>query len=219
MSAVQEVVVPEPDTGVSKLPWLSVVNRVQRRGTVPTSEQLNEWVEAVAATNSRQAFAALFKHFAPRVKAYMMLCGSSETSAEELAQETMVSLWRKAKLFDPNRAALSTWIFAIARNLRVDSLRRDNVPLVPDEEDLATQLVDPGPAVEDCVWTGENAVRIRLAMSQLSPEQKHLLSLSFFKDHPHPEIAQELGLPLGTVKSRIRRALARLRELLEGMQQ
>lgn len=162
---------------------------------MPTSEQLNEWVEAVAAANNRQAFAALFKHFAPRVKSYMMLCGSSETSAEELAQETMVSLWRKAKLFDPKRAALSTWIFAIARNLRVDSLRRDNVPLVPDEEDLATQLVDPGPALEDGVWTGQNAVRVRLAMAQLSPEQKHLLSLSFSKITPIQRLRKSLGFP------------------------
>lgn len=199
-------------------PWLSIVTKEQRRGPVPTSEDLNEWLEAVALSGDRQAFAALFKHFAPRVKAYVMTCGTSDALAEELTQETMVSVWRKAAQFDPSRAAVSTWIFTIARNLRVDHLRRQGNHLLADDEEQANQLPDPLPALDEQVLVREREARLRRAMSSLSKEQAHILRLSFFEEHAHSRIAQELGLPLGTVKSRVRLALGRLRRLLEDLE-
>ncbi|VTU22266.1 Sigma-K factor [Variovorax sp. PBS-H4] len=185
---------------------------------MPTPEELNALFRAVALAGDRQAFAALFKHFAPRVKAYLMLCGTGEAVAEELTQETMVSLWRKAALFDPDRAGLSTWIFAIARNLRVDHLRRAGNRTVADEDDQASQIPDPLPALDEQVLARQRESRVRAAMSRLSQDQAHILRLSFFEEHPHARIAEELGLPLGTVKSRVRLAVSHLRRLLEGLE-
>ncbi|GAA4352384.1 hypothetical protein GCM10023165_41550 [Variovorax defluvii] len=198
-------------------PWLSVVTQEHRRGPVPTSEELNAWLKAVAAAD-RQAFAALFKHFAPRVKGYLMLSGTREALAEELTQETMVSVWRKAAMFDPARAGASTWVFTIARNLRVDHLRRQGNHLLADEDQQAEQLPDALPALDDQVLAREREARVRDAMARLSEEQARILRLSFFEEHPHARIAQELGLPLGTVKSRVRLAVGHLRRLLEGLE-
>ncbi|QRF57310.1 sigma-70 family RNA polymerase sigma factor [Variovorax paradoxus] len=200
----------------SPSPWLSIVTQDQRKRPVPTPDQLAEWLEAVARDGNRQAFAALFKHFAPRVKSFLMLAGASDALAEELTQETMVNVWRKARLFDPQRASPSTWVFAIARNRRVDFMRRQGNHLLADIDDEAAELPDPAPALDEQVLACENEARIRSAMARLSPEQVHILRLSFFEDQAHPKIAQALNLPLGTVKSRIRAAIGRLRQLLEG---
>ncbi|WP_077001129.1 sigma-70 family RNA polymerase sigma factor [Variovorax sp. KK3] len=202
----------------SATPWLSIVTKEQPRGFVPSSEELNTWLRAVALAADRQAFAALFKHFAPRVKAYLMLRGASEPLAEELTQEAMVSVWRKAATFDPARAGASTWIFTIARNLRVDHLRRQGNHLLSDDDEQASQMLDPLPALDDQVLAREREARVRKAMSRLSEEQAQILRLSFFEEHPHAQIAQELGLPLGTVKSRARLAISHLRRLLEGLE-
>ncbi|VTU15785.1 Sigma-K factor [Variovorax sp. RA8] len=201
-----------------RAPWLSIVTKEERRGSVPTPEELNALFRAVALAGDRQAFAALFKHFAPRVKAYLMLCGTGEAVAEELTQETMVTLWRKAALFDPERAGLSTWIFTIARNLRVDHLRRPGNRTVADEDDQASQIPDPLPALDEQVSARQRESRVRAAMSRLSQDQAHILRLSFFEEHPHARIAEELGLPLGTVKSRVRLAVSHLRRMLEGLE-
>lgn len=166
---------------------------------------------AIAARADRQAFAALFSHFAPRVKAYLMRQGASSVAAEELAQETLLAAWRKAALFDPSRAGASTWIFTIARNLRIDALRRDRpVPAADDPTDTPDQ-----PPADAVVLAAERDDRVRRALKALSREQAEVIELSFFSDAPHAAIAERLGLPLGTVKSRLRLALARLRALLE----
>ncbi|WP_307611614.1 sigma-70 family RNA polymerase sigma factor [Variovorax boronicumulans] len=201
----------------AKSPWLSIVTKDQQRGAMPTNEELSGWLQAVARAGDKQAFAALFKHFAPRVKSFLKMCGASDTLAEELTQETMVSVWRKAGTFDPQRSAPSTWIFSIARNHRVDHLRRRGNHLLADEENLTDLVPDPTPSPADQVLAGEREARVRHAMSQLSPGQRQLLHLSFFEEHAHARIAHDLDLPLGTVKSRIRLAVARLRQLLEGL--
>ncbi|OUM02339.1 sigma-70 family RNA polymerase sigma factor [Variovorax sp. JS1663] len=218
MHTVREPTITAAKPAAQRSPWLSIVTQEHRRGPVPTTEELNGWLRAVAAAADRQAFAALFKHFAPRVKAYLMLCGTSEALAEELTQETMVSVWRKAAMFDPVRAGASTWVFTIARNLRVDYLRRQGNHLLADEGQQAEQLPDPLPSLDEQVLAREREARVRGAMSRLSEEQAQILRLSFFEEHPHARIAQELGLPLGTVKSRVRLAIGRLRRLLEGLE-
>ena len=199
-------------------PTLSVVPREWCKGSMPTSEELNDWAKAVAATRDRQAFAALFKHFAPRVKAHLARAGCTPQAAEELAQETMISVWSKAISFDPQRAGLSTWIFTIARNLRIDRHRRDaGVPGSGggwDDEDYLEQIADPAASPEEQLCTGRRESGVRQALATLSSEQTLLLRLSFYDEHPHSQIARELNIPLGTVKSRIRLAVHQLRRLL-----
>jgi RNA polymerase sigma-70 factor (ECF subfamily) len=173
----------------------------------------------VAVRQDRAAFARLFAHFTPRVKRYLMQCGSPEVQAEELAQEAMAAVWRKATLFDPGRAAASTWIFAIARNLRIDALRRRQGPegRAADDEGAFDfdQLESDQPSPEACLETQRLNQRLHGALAQLPPEQLQVLRLSYYEDEPHARIAAELGIPLGTAKSRVRLAVAQLRRLLE----
>lgn len=190
---------------------------------MPTSDELIELVRAVALTGDRRAFAVLFKHFAPRVKAYLIRTGTASELAEDLTQETMVAVWRKAAQFDPGRAQLSTWIFTIARNLRVDALRRQRdarsgdgpgTPTDPDADPLG-HLVHDAPALDEQLAEVRRAATVRQALRQLAPEQLQVVWLAFSDEQSHARIASELNLPLGTVKSRIRLALNHLRRLLQ----
>jgi RNA polymerase sigma-70 factor (ECF subfamily) len=163
----------------------------------------------IAAVSDRAAFAELFQHFAPRVKSYGMRLGAPGPAAEELAQETLLKVWRNAAQFDPARASASTWIFTIARNLRIDAQRRDRPPPEPAED------VDPSPLADAVISGAEQEARVRRALGGLTPEQLQVIQLSYFSETPHAAIAESLGLPLGTVKSRLRLAMGRLRALLE----
>ncbi|WP_257624912.1 sigma-70 family RNA polymerase sigma factor [Variovorax boronicumulans] len=185
---------------------------------MPTSEELNGWAQAVAQSGDRQAFAALFKHFAPRVKSYLMRLGTSEGLAEELAQEAMVNVWRKAQSFDAGRASASTWIFTIARNLRVDHFRRQGNRMAEASDDEEIDQPDPLPQPDVLLLVRQRESGVREAMAQLSAEQAQVLRLSFYEDQPHAQIARELGIPLGTVKSRVRLAVHHLRRLLGGLE-
>lgn len=175
----------------------------------PAPAQLNDLVLLVAEVRDRKAFETLFAHFAPRVKAYLLRLGAGSAVAEDLAQEAMLSVWRKASLFDPSRASAATWIFTIARNLRIDALRRERRPDF-DPNDPAL-VPDDGPGGDALLMREDEEARIRDALAQLPPEQAEVVRLSFFADKPHSAIAMELGLPLGTVKSRLRLAMARIR--------
>jgi RNA polymerase sigma-70 factor (ECF subfamily) len=169
-------------------------------------------ITAIAATRDRAAFALLFEHYAPRLKAYMMRLGADSEFAEEITQETMLTLWRKAALFDPTRASASTWIYTILRNLRIDALRR--MQRVAKELDPTDELVSPESA-DHLLDASERATRLHMALATLSSEQAEVIRLSFFDDRPHAEIERLLGIPLGTVKSRLRLAMARLRLLMD----
>jgi RNA polymerase sigma-70 factor (ECF subfamily) len=170
-----------------------------------------DMIGAIASHADRDAFAALFGHFAPRVKSYMLRMGAEPQLAEELAQETLLAVWRKAAAFDRAKAAPSTWIFTIARNLRIDAARRDR-RREPVEDPSDAPPAEPIP--DDSLAAVQSESRIRTALGALPPEQAQVVRLSFFSDKPHSEIAEELKLPLGTVKSRMRLAMNRLRELL-----
>lgn len=174
-------------------------------GTGPTDADL---IRAVAH-GDRDAYVDLFKRYAARIKAFLMRAGASEPDADEIAQEVMVSVWRRAASFDPGRAAASTWIFAIARNRRIDVIRRTRRP-APDPEDPLFQP-DPGPDGLATVSLAEREARVRASLAALSPEQREILRLAFYDGLTHGEISARSGLPLGTVKSRLRLALARLR--------
>ncbi|CAN5805736.1 sigma-70 family RNA polymerase sigma factor [soil metagenome] len=185
---------------------------------MPTSEELNNLAKAMAADGDRAAFVILFKHFAPRVKSYLMRSGSPDGQAEELSQETMVLMWRKSAQFDPAKASVSTWIFTIARNLRIDSHRRRGGLVIDSEPDEGHEMADTAATPEEQVLAGERERGVRLAMARLPVEQARILQLSFFEEHPHSRIAQDLCLPLGTVKSRIRLAMNQLRRMLDGLE-
>lgn len=170
-------------------------------------------IVAVAKNRDRIAFAELFNHFAPRIKAFLLRGGTPAELAEELAQEAMLIVWRKAYLFDPAGASASGWVFRIAQNLRIDAARRaQRADRITTEFAFEPAEVDAPEAVVDAAQLEE---KVRSAMAQLSPEQLKVITLSFFESRPHAEIAAILKLPLGTVKSRIRLAFLRLRALLD----
>jgi len=171
---------------------------------------LSALIVAIAERGDREAFAGLFNHFAPRVKAYLIRLGATPEAAEELAQETLLTVWRRAAGFDPARAAASTWIFAIARNLRIDLARRERRPL-PGEQQPPEEVRRPDAELEAV----QDERRVAIALAALPAEQAEAVRLAYFSDKPHAQIALDLSLPLGTVKSRIRLAMARLRVLLE----
>jgi RNA polymerase sigma-70 factor (ECF subfamily) len=178
--------------------------------TIP--HNFSELLVSVASGQDKAAFSKIFIHFAPRVKSYMMKLGSDETMAEELAQQTLLQIWRKAQLFDPKKAAASTWIFRIARNLRIDGLRRKKHFLVDDFD--FTEIPDDKENQEISISQKETAAIVREALNELSDDQATALRLSFYDGLSHADIADRLRLPLGTVKSRIRLAFSRLRVTL-----
>lgn len=170
-------------------------------------------IRAVAGHGDRTAFAELFDHFAPRVKSYLIRLGTDDGLAEELVQEVMIMIWRKAASFDPAQASVSTWVFTIARNKRIDSLRRDRRGEL-DSEDPALHP-EAESSADSRVEAREDSERIRTALDQLPPEQAALIRMAYFEDKAHGAIALESELPLGTVKSRLRLALGRLRKALK----
>jgi len=167
---------------------------------------------AVAQRQDREAFAALFRHFAPRLKSYLRRFGDSDARAEEVLQESFAAIWTKAGRFDPSRASASTWIYTIARNQRIDAFRRERRPQFdPNDPAFVPAHVPDG---EGTVTSRERFQHVSEAMAELSEEQREVVRLSFFEDEPHEAIARRLGLPVGTVKSRIRLAYGHLRTRL-----
>jgi RNA polymerase sigma factor (sigma-70 family) len=177
-----------------------------------TSERFARQIAAIAQRRDRAAFLALFDHYAPRVKSYLKRLGASDAVAEDLAQEAMLTVWRKAEKYDPAKAAVGTWIFTIARNLRIDALRREKRPeLEPDDPILMPEAPPPADAGIDLA---RRQRRVREVLRELPPEQATIVELSFYGDKSHGEIAITLGIPLGTVKSRMRLAFLRVRRAL-----
>ncbi|MEY1557684.1 sigma-70 family RNA polymerase sigma factor [Yoonia sp. R2331] len=172
------------------------------------------WVAHVVAIRDQQdkdAFAELFAHFAPRVKSFLMKSGTSPDMAEECAQDVMVTLWRKAAMFDPAKASVSTWIFTIARNRRIDILRKERRP-EPEELPWGPEAE---PDQEETVALQQETQKLGAALAELPEKQRTLIEKAYFGDLSHSEIAEQTGLPLGTIKSRIRLALERLRHVMK----
>ncbi|WP_439815657.1 sigma-70 family RNA polymerase sigma factor [Zavarzinia sp. CC-PAN008] len=169
-------------------------------------------LQAVALSQDREAFETLFRHFAPRVKSYLLRQQGDATRAEELMQETMVLVWRKAHLFDPAKAAPATWIFRIARNLRIDAFRRERHPEIDPADPVL--LPEPEPAGDTTLQRAQEAGMVSHALSSLSEAEQAVVRLSFYEDLSHSLIAERLGVPLGTVKSRLRLAFGKLRRIL-----
>ncbi len=179
-----------------------------------TADEAADLIEAIAARQDRAAFAALFRHYAPRVKAFLVRGGADAESAQEIAQEAMIMVWRKAASFDRSRASPATWIYTIARNKRIDVLRRTARPAIEAEDWLTIFAPDDEDSADKSVAAGQTYTKMKELMEGLSADQLTVIRKAFFEDKTHTAIAEELGLPLGTVKSRIRLALGRLREAL-----
>ena len=173
-------------------------------------------LQAIARHQDRAAFAGLFQHFAPRVKGYMRRLGTDDRRAEDLAQEVMLTVWRRAALYDGTQGTVSTWIFTIARNKRIDHLRRERRPEIDPHDPALVQ--DDAPQAEHLVAQSQSVRRLREAIDALPAEQSEVLRKNFFEDKAHSVIAEELALPLGTVKSRVRLALTKLRQTLQDME-
>ena len=171
-------------------------------------------IKQIAATQDRGAFAELFQHYMPRVKAMMMRRGASADRAEDLAQETLLRLWRKAAQYDPGRASASAWVYTIARNVSVDLVRRDGRAAAWLEEQSRLEEQDCVEQPEQHLLIMERDGLVRSTLATLPEEQLRVVRLSFFDGLAHSEIAERLDLPLGTVKSRIRLAMQRMRDAL-----
>jgi RNA polymerase sigma-70 factor (ECF subfamily) len=167
----------------------------------------------VAEKQDRTAFGELFSYYAPRVKSYLMRLGADGAAAEEITQDVMVTVWRKATLFDRGQASVSTWIFRIARNRRIDVFRRTKRPDLDPEEAMILPAAIEAPG--DRIEAMQTEARVREAMRDLPEEQLLLLRLAFYEGLSHREIAEKLDVPLGTVKSRIRLAFAKMKSRLD----
>jgi RNA polymerase sigma-70 factor (ECF subfamily) len=175
--------------------------------------QFRNLIVQVAQRQDRQAFAVLFDHFAPRLKSFMMRKNTSAELAEDLVQEAMIAVWTKAGLYEPSKGSVTTWVFTIARNLRIDRARRDvHMP--------TTELGDydepsEAPEGEELLVRKQEDGLVSRALQSIPEEQRRILVLSFVEDLPQSEIAERLSIPLGTVKSRMRLAYGHLRRILE----
>tara|TARA_Y100001960_G_scaffold306897_1_gene362626 strand:+ start:1173 stop:1769 length:597 start_codon:yes stop_codon:yes gene_type:complete len=178
---------------------------------ITSTPNLEMLVLEIGQNKSKDAFQAVFQHIAPRLKGFAMRQGTDPSMAEEIVQETMVKVWQKAEQFDPSKASALTWVFTIGRNTRVDLLRKANRP-EPDMSDPSL-VPDTEPLPQELISRNQEAHLLREVLSKLPSEQQKVLHLAFFEDKPHRQIASELGIPLGTVKSRIRLAMDAIRKI------
>jgi RNA polymerase sigma factor (sigma-70 family) len=180
---------------------------------VSAPDHLSELLAAVGASRDGKAFTVLFDHFRPRLQAQMVRGGLAPVAAEDVTQDVMETIWRKAHLYDPGKSGAATWVFHIARNRRID-LRRRSRELCAAAEDFHA-LPDPADDSDDCLDAARRDEQVRTALGALPQEQMTLVRLAFFDGLSHSTIARRLELPIGTVKSRLRLAFARLRRLLQ----
>ena len=195
---------------ISRVCGIDSENFESKRNVSEDSSNKQLWaglIKKVETLKDTSAFEELFNHFAPRVKAFLMKSGADAQMAEECSQEVMATVWRKAHLFDPSRASASTWIFTIARNKKIDAIRKQNRPepeqLYPDQ--------DYEPDQESVIELQQETERLALALGELPEKQRVLVEKAYLGELSHSEIAEITGLPLGTIKSRIRLALEKLR--------
>lgn len=177
--------------------------------------QQTRWMLAVRDNRDRLAFEALFDHFAPRLKGFVIRSGTPAHQAEEIVQDVMLTIWRKAAMFDPHRAQVSAWIYQIARNRQIDIARKENRPM-PEElkEEPGTE-----PDASQILGLEQEAGQLKQALANLKPEQREIIEKAYLGELTHQEISAQTGLPLGTIKSRIRLGLERLRYELKDLKQ
>ncbi|WP_419902184.1 sigma-70 family RNA polymerase sigma factor [Kiloniella sp.] len=177
-----------------------------------SAKEQAELLALVAHSRDRGAFVKLFRHFAPRLMSYMRKLGTDNNITEGLVQDVMLTLWRQADSYDPDKSYVSSWVFAIARNRRIDRFRRQR--LIPIDQNQLQNQIDEAPSQDKDLEHHEVEALLREAVESLPERQASLLQLAFYEDMTHKEIAEHEGLPLGTVKSRLRLAINKLRRTL-----
>ncbi|WP_089946695.1 sigma-70 family RNA polymerase sigma factor [Litoreibacter albidus] len=192
-------------------PPLRARKDIAKVSSPPSFSEQTTWMLAVKNDRDRSAFAALFDHFAPRLKGFIMRSGVGSAQAEEIVQDVMLTVWRKADQFDPARAQVSAWIYQVTRNRQIDVLRKERRPIPEEliEDDVCDTDAGQILAVE------QEADHLRQALLQLSPDQRKMIEQAYLGELTHQEISTQTGLPLGTIKSRIRLGLERLRHALK----
>jgi len=191
------------------------VSAIFAKNSDGAKRQMDDLLTAIAERKDKDAFRQLFETFAPRIRGFIGRQGQDSDMIEEVVQETFIRVWNKAQLFDPEKASASTWLFAIARNTRVDIFRKSGRP-TPDAND-PTFVPDPEPSADRLVSRAEESHRLQKALSLLPSDQQEVLRLAYFEEKAHAQVAEDLGIPLGTVKSRIRLALGRIRSELRDL--
>lgn len=188
----------------------------KRRPLTASSNSLSDQTRmmiAVRDARNKAAFGHLFDYFAPRLKGFLMKSGTPGQQAEEIVQDVMLTVWRRAESFDPEKAQVSAWIYQIARNRHIDVLRKEKRP-VPDE---LQQGVEPTPDASHDTAVGQETSLLRAALKHLNADQKSMIEKAYLGEMTHQEISEDTGLPLGTIKSRIRLGMARLKHELKGL--
>lgn len=168
---------------------------------------------AVRDARCKTSFAALFDHFAPRLKGFVIRAGASHAEADEIVQDVLLTVWRKADQFDPHRAQVSAWIYQIARNRQIDIARKERRP-VPE---VLKQEPEADPDASQIMALEQESARIRSALTTLNDDQRDIIERAYIGELTHQQISTETGLPLGTIKSRIRLGLERLRHELKDL--
>ncbi len=181
-----------------------------------SNEWLTDLLMKVASQRDKNAFALLFEHFGPRIKGFMMRKGADNELAEDLAQDTMITVWRKAHMYSSDKGSVSTWIFTIARNRRIDWARKLKGMQFSDISEIEQPSDDPH--ADEIVLGNQEARSVGLAIERLPADQKQVISMAFLEDMTQQEISSQLGVPLGTVKSRMRLAYQKLSKSLEVLQ-
>ena len=181
--------------------------------SINTDDDLTLSVELVGKNQDKLAFNNIFRYFAPRLKSFLVKAGSTDSQAEEVIQEVMIAVWTKSSTYDSNKSSVSTWIYTIARNKRIDKIRKEKRHYLSESDEGLEIPVDSTQEKE--IFSAQVSNSLKKYMENLPEEQSKLLKLSYFYNKTHADISTELKIPLGTVKSRIRLALTKMRHLVE----
>jgi RNA polymerase sigma factor (sigma-70 family) len=192
--------------------WFHTDDASRRRKFAAATADFDALLTAVGSDRDDEAFTALFDHFGPRVQAHMVRNGVPPFTAADVVQDVMETIWRKAHLFDRRKAAAGTWVFRIAQNRRIDIGRRSREISCAIEDFF--EIPDPAESGDDTIAAAQREACVHAALQSLPQEQCALVRLAFFEGLSHASIAARTNLPLGTVKSRLRLAFARLERYL-----
>ena len=181
--------------------------------SVNSDDELTVCLELIGKNQDKLAFNTIFRYFAPRLKSFLVKAGSTDSQAEEVIQEVMIAVWTKSSTYDSNKSSVSTWIYTIARNKRIDKIRKEKRHYLSESDEGLEIPVNS--TQENEIFSAQVSNSLKKYMLNLPEEQSKLLKLSYFYNKTHADISEELKIPLGTVKSRIRLALTKMRHLVE----